>query len=850
MATSAKAWVRKERANGVALSALQVDLRSQQSSLDSNLVEAVQKELPSLVGISKSVGSTEDRLRQLCKELEVHRVAAAEYASGLHGRLREVELTFDERASLLQRSDEVNLLRRLAEALLNLESLLAPASSKPAATSAASSVDAMEATSRRLLRASGECGRLLLLRHRSQDLPAALRHAARMDHARQTLIEQLCAALGEVLGSSSSSSNNNDSSSSSPKTTSSAASRRSAVRGLLRAFREASAETELTLWVRAEWVSPRLLPMLERAASGREATLASLAEVLLDFVRSDAFAPLAAADAEAADGAANGATYSSISSSSSSSSPSSNTDASWGAPLHLVCEGPWTEWTRYVGEQQAHLFGAGLPDTFHAAYVALQSTLSALDACLPTAAMAAHLRTHTSTLATMRRFNLPIYFQLRLQQTTTPLEAALEGSAAAVRLSTRPGLTKAAAASSDPSAASSTATALVAAHPPPPPTLVTRPAQALVAALRRTLSPEVFLRPLASRLLRLLLQCLARFALWLDSMLVVDAASKPGAPPAPSSSATAADEAPGEESAGCQLIGALAEAAGATTLLLDLLRVLAWLRGELRPRLIALLHLPSRGPADDAPAEGGEAGEGDELAADCLAAYDEGVASLQTRVRLLRASLVARQANECSALLAPTRAIAASYRMTGKPPPSSPSFFVAQALQPLRNFLEAAAAAPAVEATHHAPHEAGGETDGEDGGEAVSCVVGSLAPDERAAWAHSVCAHVTSTYHELAASTLEMVRRDELARQRLSIKRDAGPADGGAGGAAAADGGGGSGGVMSDAHKICVQLCLDVQAYAEELAKVGVDAASLGSYAALQEAVRPEEALILQEGGL
>ena len=161
--------------------------------------------------------------------------------------------------------------------------------------------------------------------------------------------------------------------------------------------------------------------------------------------------------------------------------------------------------------------------------------------------------------------------------------------------------------------------------------------------------PEVFLRPLASRLLRLLLQCLARFALWLDSMLVVDAASKPGAPPAPSSSATAADEAPGEESAGCQLIGALAEAAGATTLLLDLLRVLAWLRGELRPRLIALLHLPSRGPADDAPAEGGEAGEGDELAADCLAAYDEGVASLQTRVRLLRASLVARQANECSA---------------------------------------------------------------------------------------------------------------------------------------------------------------------------------------------------------
>ena len=38
--------------------------------------------------------------------------------------------------------------------------------------------------------------------------------------------------------------------------------------------------------------------------------------------------------------------------------------------------------------------------------------------------MVARLRSHLSTAALRRRFNLPIYFQLRLQETTKPLEAA------------------------------------------------------------------------------------------------------------------------------------------------------------------------------------------------------------------------------------------------------------------------------------------------------------------------------------------------------------------------------------------------------------------------------------------
>ena len=50
--------------------------------------------------------------------------------------------------------------------------------------------------------------------------------------------------------------------------------------------------------------------------------------------------------------------------------------------------------------------------------------------------------------------------------------------------------------------------------------------------------------------------------------------------------------------------------------------------------------------------------------------------------------------------------------------------------------------------------------------------------------------------------------------------------------------------MVSDSHKIAVQLCLDVQAYAAELARVGVDAATLSEYAELQEAARPEAAVV------
>ena len=103
----------------------------------------------------------------------------------------------------------------------------------------------------------------------------------------------------------------------------------------------------------------------------------------------------------------------------------------------------------------------------------------------------------------------------------------------------------------------------------------------------------------------------------------------------------------------------------------------------------------------------------------------------------------------------------------------------------------------------------------------------------RAAWAHAVAAAVAARYREMCVSLLDTVHRDEQARVRLAIKP-----------AAAAVNGGVSDGEVSDVHKIAVQMCLDVQAFRQELHTICINPDDLPEYAALADAVRPDELLV------
>jgi hypothetical protein len=95
------------------------------------------------------------------------------------------------------------------------------------------------------------------------------------------------------------------------------------------------------------------------------------------------------------------------------------------------------------------------------------------------------------------------------------------------------------------------------------------------------------------------------------------------------------------------------------------------------------------------------------------------------------------------------------------------------------------------------------------------------------AWAVEVATLVTEQYFAIASSTLDTVRKNEQALLRLNAKKQSA-------GAGAAAG-------VSDSYKICVQMCLDVQAFGEELAAVGVPPLSLSAFAKLQDEVRPPD---------
>jgi hypothetical protein len=69
-----------------------------------------------------------------------------------------------------------------------------------------------------------------------------------------------------------------------------------------------------------------------------------------------------------------------------------------------------------------------------------------------------------------------------------------------------------------------------------------------------------------------------------------------------------------------------------------------------------------------------------EAADESAPALCESVALLHRRAEHLQCAVVVTLAEACTALLAPAGTVAASYRMTGKPMPTAPSFFDASVL--------------------------------------------------------------------------------------------------------------------------------------------------------------------------
>ncbi|KAI0645824.1 COG complex component [Trametes meyenii] len=150
----------------------------------------------------------------------------------------------------------------------------------------------------------------------------------------------------------------------------------------------------------------------------------------------------------------------------------------------------WAEVGRaLMDELGSVIFAAGKPDEFRKHHETTQAFIRALEFLAPSVESVEAMRKHIVFTAFERRWQLPIYFQLRWKEIVTKLEESL------VTTKLERNATKALA------------------------PFVTQQAAAVFDAVRASWSAEVFIPELSARFWRFTLQILSRYRTWLDKSL-------------------------------------------------------------------------------------------------------------------------------------------------------------------------------------------------------------------------------------------------------------------------------------------------------------------------------------------
>ncbi|KAI5119864.1 hypothetical protein M0805_000698 [Coniferiporia weirii] len=163
----------------------------------------------------------------------------------------------------------------------------------------------------------------------------------------------------------------------------------------------------------------------------------------------------------------------------------------------------WVEVSRAIMDDLGSLvFAAGRPDEFHKNYETTQAFLRSIEYLAPSLQSVGSLRRHPSFQAFERRWQLPIYFQLRWKDIVSSVVEVLESKALSAPVN---GLK-----SKDADV-----------------TFLTNQSAVVWSALCQCWSTEIYLPDLGHRFWRLTLQLLKRYRVWLESNFVnVTAKSK------------------------------------------------------------------------------------------------------------------------------------------------------------------------------------------------------------------------------------------------------------------------------------------------------------------------------------
>ncbi|GAA5853661.1 hypothetical protein JCM5353_001396 [Sporobolomyces roseus] len=141
--------------------------------------------------------------------------------------------------------------------------------------------------------------------------------------------------------------------------------------------------------------------------------------------------------------------------------------------------------SRLVGELGTVIFAAGRPSVFHQNYLLTTAFLSRIESLCPTISHLESLRSHPPYQALLKRFQLPVYFQLRFKESVSLVERAFEIGQA--------------------SGGGSQATGFVMSE-----------SEAVWNAIKRNWDDEVWLEEVAGRFWRLTLQIVSRYKTWVN----------------------------------------------------------------------------------------------------------------------------------------------------------------------------------------------------------------------------------------------------------------------------------------------------------------------------------------------
>ncbi|KAH8991106.1 COG complex component [Lactarius hatsudake] len=316
----------------------------------------------------------------------------------------------------------------------------------------------------------------------------------------------------------------------------------------------------------------------------------------------------------------------------------------------------WAELARaLMDELGSTLFAAGRPDEFRRNYETTQAFIRSLQYLAPSVRAIRVMVTHPTFLSFERRWQLPVYFQLRWKDIVTRLEDTLSVS----KLEPESTLKKA---EITPFVMSSTA--------------------AVWSAMATCWDRNVFVPQLAHRFWKLMLQILSRYRTWIENSLPAYLSGLPKSLPSAettksisrASTPATPGQAEGNPSESTSADDALLRQCAAVIADAKLLQSQTWVlwRDEVSPMLAPVFV------GEESPTELGQA-------EDALRSILQGLSAFIPPLSSQIISILTRRASDA---LQPVRSMPLQFRaMSNKRPPSEPSFFVVGVLRPVRAFF-------------------------------------------------------------------------------------------------------------------------------------------------------------------